>query len=314
MILSVGLTPTVQRTLRFARFVPGEVNRAREVVVTASGKGANVARVVTLLGGTARLVQICGGASGRFVEGELTRQGVACITVWDEDDAPTRTCTTLLPDNGPTTELVEEARPVGAHDLSLLRAAISTGLLEAHALCLSGSLPPGVPPTLYADLLADAHRLGVVALVDTQKAPLAAALAARPFLVKPNLEEAQATLSLPATSDPWADAQEAATRLVAAGATWALVSMGKGGALLFGGTDYWRITPPTLPHVVNPIGSGDSLAAGLLFAHIERGLPVPEAAAFGTACAAANCLTLTSGVVDTGEVERLRGGVRLERI
>src|SRR5690242_2287247 len=126
MILCVGLTPTVQRTQRFTTLTIGAVNRARETLVTASGKGVNVARVVTLLGEQARLVQILGGGSGRFVAETLDREGVPHHTIWDEDDAPTRTCLTILPDDGPATELVEEARPLSVHDLSLIRAACKT--------------------------------------------------------------------------------------------------------------------------------------------------------------------------------------------
>ncbi|RYF78602.1 MAG: hypothetical protein EOO39_00985 [Cytophagaceae bacterium] len=61
-LLVVGLTPTVQRTLCFETFTVGNVNRARETLVTASGKGVNVARVATLLGERVELVQILGGA------------------------------------------------------------------------------------------------------------------------------------------------------------------------------------------------------------------------------------------------------------
>ena len=67
MILCVGLTPTVQRTLFFDAFSVGAVNRARETRTTASGKGVNVARVATGLGESVRLIQILGGDSGRWL-------------------------------------------------------------------------------------------------------------------------------------------------------------------------------------------------------------------------------------------------------
>jgi tagatose 6-phosphate kinase len=315
MLLCVGLTPTVQRTMFFDRFAVGAVNRARETLVTASGKGVNVARVTTLLGEPARLIQILGGDSGRWVAQTLDAEEVPHHTVWADDDAPTRTCTTLLAADGPTTELVEEARSVEPHDVSLLLAACRTALLEAKAVCLSGSLPPGVPPTFYAEVARAAMEVGVPVIADAQKAPLAEVLKQRPFLVKPNREEAAATLGFPLTGDPLADARTAIRSLTNAGARWALVSMGSAGSLLGGdGEDaLWRVTPPRVD-AVNPIGSGDSLAAGTLVAHALRGLPVPEAVAYGTACAAANCLTATSGVVRREDVERLLPQVTLERL
>jgi len=50
VILYVGGTPAMQRTLRFPRLEVGGVNRASEVRVTASGKVVNAARVATVLG------------------------------------------------------------------------------------------------------------------------------------------------------------------------------------------------------------------------------------------------------------------------
>lgn len=313
MILCVGLTPTVQRTLLFSTLTLGEVNRARETFVTASGKGVNVARVLTTLGGDTRLVQVLGGDSGRYVASALHADGIAHDSVQTIDDAPTRTCTTLLSADGPATELVEEARALDSHDIRLLRAAIGTRLLEAETVCLSGSLPPGVDAEFYADIVRDAAAFGTPVIVDAQGAPLKLSLPHRPFLVKPNREEAARTLGFALTNDAGRDARTAIEALTESGARWALVSMGRHGSLLGDGTSLWRIVPPSL-HAVNPIGSGDSLTAGFLFAHFVRGMPVPEACAFGTACGAANCLTPTSGVVDPAQVERLLPQVTLTRL
>jgi fructose-1-phosphate kinase PfkB-like protein len=44
---------------------------------------------------------------------------------------------------------------------------------------------------------------------------------------------------------------------------------------------------------------------GLPLAGVGQGLPLPEAARLGVACAAANCLTPTSGVVDPATIPAL---------
>ncbi len=306
----VGATPTVQRTLRFARLTPGAVNRARETLVTASGKAVNVARVYATLGGDSLLVQFLGGDTGRFVARALESEGVAQENVWVREEAATRTCTTLLTDDdSAATELVEEARPVTPEEVAALAEAALRHIPDARALCLSGSFPRGVPDNFYAELIQAAQAAGIPTLVDAQRAPLRAALAARPFLVKPNREEAAATLGFSLSGDAERDARAAVGALLAAGAEWALVSMGAPGSLLGekrnGGL--WHIASPRV-EVVNPIGSGDSLAAGLLHA-LLRGSPVPEAAVYGTACAAANCLSPTSGVVRPADVAALLPGL-----
>jgi tagatose 6-phosphate kinase len=273
----------------------------------------NVARVLTTLGGTAKLVQIVGGRSGRFLTETLDKEGVPHHSIGAEDDAPTRTCLTLLPEDSPATEIVEEAAPLSPHDAALLMAACKNALWEARAVCCSGSLPQGVRETFYAELVREAHTLNLPVVVDGQKAPLREALREKPFLVKPNREEAATTLGFSLTGNPEADAQTAVQALVEAGAEWALVSMGSKGALLGNATEQWRILSPRV-QAINPIGSGDSLAAGFLFAYSEQGLDVPSAVAWGTAVAAANCLTPTSGVVRPDDVQRLLPQVVYERL
>ncbi len=168
MILCVGGTPAVQRTLLFPSLEVGGVNRAREVRVTASGKAVNAARVVTTVGGPALVATFLGGDAGRFVARRLDMEGVAHHVVWTEDDAPTRTCITLLPDGGPVTELVEEAPPVSERDVAAFEKAVYGRIDVARALCLIGSLPPGVPDHAYAQFAAAARKAGVPVLVDAQ--------------------------------------------------------------------------------------------------------------------------------------------------
>lgn len=313
MILCIGGTPAMQRTLRFKSFTMGGVNRAYELRVTASGKVSNAARVTATLGGEVLAVSFLGGDSGRFVARALQDDGVPCKPVWVEGDAPTRTCVTLIPDNGAVTEVVEEAPPISARDVSTLENAVADHLSRADALCLIGSLPPGVPDDLYSRLTEKASKFGIPTLVDAQHALLSNALASRPFIAKPNLEEAAAALHLPRSGDDEADTCAAVAALTERGAQWALVSTGKTGSILGKSSGKtWRIEPPEVESV-NPIGSGDSMAAGLLYS-LVRGASVPEAAVYGTACAAANVLTPTAGVVHPDDVQALLPRVRLTRL
>ena len=297
VILCVGGTPAMRRTFLFDRLDIGEVNRAREVRVTASGKVTNAARAVTVLGGDA----------GRFVARELEAAGLPHEPVWV--DAPTRVCATVVGESGCATELVEEGGAVSKEKADDLERLALEKLRETGALCLVGSLSPGVPEDLYAVLTKAARDAGVPALVNAQKGLLRAALEAHPFLVKPNLEETANTLDLPLSDDSEADARKAASALREAGAEWALVSTGRAGSVLAGPEGEWRVEPPRV-EVVNPIGSGDVMATGLLRA-LTRGAPVPDAAVYGAACAAANVLTATSGEIYPDDIQELLPRVRL---
>src|SRR3954454_21160683 len=113
MILCLGTTPTVQKTLTFDRVEIDAVNRAKSVLAYASGKSINVAKILHILGRDALAVGILGGDSGEFIRHDLDRMGVRhdFLTV----NPPTRTCTTVVDQSTKTaTELVEESSPVPA--------------------------------------------------------------------------------------------------------------------------------------------------------------------------------------------------------
>ena len=115
MILVVGLSPAWQRTLEFDSLRLGEVNRAKRVSETASGKGVNVARVARQLGAKVRLLTIAGGHRGKLLARELPGARIVPVR------AETRICQTILA--GRATELVEEAGPLQRDEVDrVLRA------------------------------------------------------------------------------------------------------------------------------------------------------------------------------------------------
>ena len=92
------------------RLLEDEVNRAREVTEYASGKGINVARVLTQLGEAALAAGFEGGRRGDFLIEDCARWNVP--TDFVRVTGETRLCTTIIERaSGTVTELVEEAPP-----------------------------------------------------------------------------------------------------------------------------------------------------------------------------------------------------------
>ncbi len=292
-ILCLAVTPAVQRTQFFTTLRPGEVNRIRRTIVTASGKGVNVALALKLLGGQPRLLGFRGGDSGRFMAAEMQRIGITAN--WIEVPAPTRHCHTLIEDDtGCVTELVEEAVPPAPEAWAQFARALDEALDGCEWLAVSGALPPGAPPDALAGFCRAATAHGVKLCVDSQGEPLLHTLVAKPALVKLNTEELERTCRLPDRSP--ASLQIGAEQLQARGAGAVLVTDGAQPARLFEGTRSWTL-PPASVRVVNPIGSGDCVTAGLLHA-LTLGQPLTEAARVGLACGSANAETETSASFD----------------
>lgn len=308
MHICLGTTPTVQQTMIFDRVRIDAVNRASTVLRGASGKPVNVARVLHLLGERARLCVPLGGDTGRFMRQCFDDERIEhrCIEV----AAPTRTCVTLINRaDGTATELVEEPAPLSADDAAAMLTALRQSVGGAAMLILSGSLAPGIGEDFYAECCRAAAAANVPVILDASGPALARALPHRPLLVKPNRVELAATLGKSLDTD--ADLRDAMRLLHDQGAQWVAATMGRDGAMLCDGENFWRI--PAVPiKAISPIGSGDAFAAGLA-AGVARGQSIPDAARLATAAAAANAMVPGSGVLNPSDVQQLLPQVRVER-
>lgn len=169
-------------------------------------------------------------------------------------------------------------------------------------LVLSGSLPLGVPVPAYADLTRLANARGTRVVLDTSGAPLALALEAGVYLVKPSLGELAELAGGPLADE--AGQVAAARRIVADGrAGIVALTLGERGALLISseGTRRVRALPVS---VSSAIGAGDSFLAGLIVA-LRRGERLSEAARLAQAAASATLLTSGTALCDAQDVKRL---------
>ena len=297
MILAAGLTPAWQQIMLFERFVPGEVNRARQVAWCASGKVLNVGIALHHLGAESQTLALTGGSCGQAIQREFARLGVPYRFVTSA--ASTRICTTILDQaTSQTTELVENAAAVRADEIEAFQAAYAHAAARASLVVLTGSLPAGTPATLYRDLL---RQTLVPAILDVRGEELLLALEQSPFLIKPNREELERTIGRPIATD--AELVAAMQELNRRGATWVVVTQGKHAVWATNGDRVYRAEAPAV-QVVNPIACGDCLAAGLAWG-IEQGLPVIEALRLGIAAAGENARQLLPARLDAESV-RLR--------
>lgn len=307
MILCLGTTPTVQRTMVFDHLTSNAVNRAAETRESASGKSLNVARVLHTLGREVLATGFVGGDTGKFILDELSKADIPHSFV---KVAPrTRTCITVIDRHADSnTELVEEPMPVDERAWEDLRQLVDATLWRAEALVLSGSLPPGAPQDFYAQCVRLAGEAKVPVVLDGRGQPLQLALPYHPLVVKPNRPELAATVGMPIDDEP--SLRHAMRRMVEQGAGWVLVTMGAQGAIVSDGKGFWSIPVPRV-QAVNPIGSGDSFAAGIIAALLS-GEAMPQACILGAACAVANTLTPTPGVVQLEDVKRLQSQIQLQ--
>ncbi len=106
---------------------------------------------------------------------------------------------------------------------------------------------------------------------------------------------------------------DAMQQLRESGAQWVVVSDGKRAVWVAGDEGVFRLQPPTVENVVNPIGCGDALAAGMAVA-IDRGDPVLDAVRYGMAAAADRLRLLLPGRVDPARTGAIAEKIAVERV
>jgi 1-phosphofructokinase family hexose kinase len=315
VIVAAGLTPAWQQVMTFDALEPGAVNRARDVVWCSSGKVLNVAIALSRLGAAVETVALVGGPAAEFLEAEFAGLGIP--RRWVAAQAPTRICTTILetgiPDTGVlqaggrTTELVENAGPVTAGELDEFRRVFGRAAAGADLVVLSGSLPQGAPSDYYRQLL---EQTDCRAIVDARGPELLESLARRPFLVKPNRQELAHTLGRPVADD--AALRAAMQELNDRGATWVVVTAGSDPLWASSAGHFFRLRPPAV-RVINPIGSGDSMAAAIAWG-IRQGNDPLQAIRLGVAAGAENAAQKLPGRLDPAAVAERADAVAVDAL
>jgi 1-phosphofructokinase family hexose kinase len=312
MIITVTLNAAIDRTLSVPNFRLGRRHRTVEQRTMAGGKGVNVARTLKSLGQPVIATGFAGGPTGTRIVEQLTEESILNDFVRIRDESRTN-LSVLDPTTGEQTEINERGPSVTSKELELFRDKLLYLAQGAELVVFAGSLPPGVEPGAYAELIRELHKRGVTNIVDTDGEPLRLAVRAEPDVVSPNVLEAEELVGHEFNEDE--DRVIAVREMVQLGAREAIMTVHDGcfaSTLVDGQARLYRVwIEPREP--VASVGSGDAFLAGYVAARYQGSAP-DECLRFGVACGTDSTQQLGAGVIDPRGVERLLGEVQVERL
>jgi 1-phosphofructokinase family hexose kinase len=316
MILTVTLNTAIDKTLAVPNFRLGRRHRTVEQTTMPGGKGVNVARVLKTLGAPVIATGLAGGATGTRLVEQLTQLSVLSDFVRIREESRTNTAV-IDPTTGEQTEINERGPAVSEQEIELFIDKLLY-LAKGASMCVfAGSLPRNVDVDVYAGLIRELKRLGVVTMVDTDGDPLRRAVRAEPDVISPNVLEAEELVGheFNETEDHCIAVRE----MVELGAREAIMTAPDGcyAQMLPAGPGAQpslyrlRVRPGAIePHAT--VGSGDAFLAGFAAARYN-GLGVKECLVHGVACGAESTQHLGAGLIDPGQVARLIAEVDVER-
>jgi 1-phosphofructokinase family hexose kinase len=281
LIVTLTINPAIDRIISIDRLAFEDrayINSSRE---SAGGRGINVSSVIHSFGGETLAVLISGGDSGKRLEGLLGKCGyrIAVVPVQNE----IRTNLTITDKHGLTVNLNEPGPPLAKAEVARIERVVRETLDHASWLMICGSIPPGVPPAFYGELVSMARRKKVKTLVHADGDALREGIAARPTVVSPNQQEAGRLLGQ--TLLTRTHFLEAAERIRQLGADSVVLTLGSRGAVGAFADGLMEAMPPRIDAVC-PIGAGDALMAAYAWAR-ERRSSVADALRWGVAAGTA---------------------------
>lgn len=309
MIYTVTLNPAVDRELTVPALEFNSVLRATAWQVDCGGKGFNVSRMLMALGQPSVALGFAGGRSGELLRDGLAALDIETDFVWVAGE--TRTNVSIVSEAHDHYIKANEPGPaISSEDQARLLAQVQ-GLAQAGDWwVLAGSLPPGVPTTIYADMLVILNEARAKAILDTSGEALQYGCAGRPFLAKPNETELSKLTGLPVGNE--VELVTAVRAVQAMGVGHVVVSLGKAGALLADEDGIVMAAGPKIEEQ-NPIGAGDSMVGGMVWS-LSQGYNVVKALRWGIACGAATASMGGTAVGSRELVESLLPQIQMKTI
>lgn len=303
-IVTVTLNPAIDLTVSLDELRPGEVHRAHTAVSNAGGKGVNVAACLADWGADITATGFLGAGNAHVFELLFRDKGVndGFLRLPGE----TRINVKLTEPGGRTTDINLPGLPMDVELLGRLNDRIKA--LSPKLIVLSGSLPSGLPPAVWADMAGHWQRRGVPVLLDVSGDPLLEALGREtlPFAVKPNRDELAAVMG--AIPDD-ATLLKHARALNQKGIALVVVSLGSEGAL-FVSEEGALYAAPLKVGVVSSVGAGDAMVAGLC-AGIAEDAGLERLARLSTAFAAGKLRKIGPHLPPKQDIEALASAVTI---
>lgn len=310
MIKTVTMNPAVDKTVEIANFRVGAVNRISKVRLDAGGKGINVSKTIKALGGSSLATGILAGRNGDYIKSCLDQSSVDNDFIFVSGE--TRTNLKVVDKLKHTNTDINEPglADVTAEDLSRLERKIFSDMSRDDILVLSGSVPANVAPGIYREWTERACKSGIRVFMDADGELLKEGIKARPYMIKPNIDELEGLLRRKLSGIN--EIVAAGRGLLDSGIELIAVSLGADGAV-FIGRDRVVHAAGISVEVKSTVGAGDAMMASLAYA-MSRGCALEKAAVLSVAAATAKVASPGTKPPELEAVKGYEAQIRLDHL
>jgi 6-phosphofructokinase 2 len=259
LIATITINPSLDQHITVDGMVLDGTNRWSRLHRYAGGKGIDVSRAVHEMGGRTIAYGFIGGPVGRAVEILLDEEGVPFSFTPIERETRTNFIITDSK-SGRQTRIDAPGPHISKSEFERFQRKMLRMRPSPDLIVMGGSLPPGIPGNVYYSIIMEAKTFGVRTILDSEGQWLVEGIKAKPYLVKPNVREAEGLLG---RELPDEDAIiKGALDIVDMGVEIAVISRGREGIIAATDKEVLKAVPPEVK-VKSAVGAGDCTIAGL---------------------------------------------------
>ncbi|MFW9991390.1 MAG: 1-phosphofructokinase family hexose kinase [Candidatus Odinarchaeota archaeon] len=263
-VLTVTLNPALDNTVYLLEFVRGKTNRVEKSTTDPGGKGVNVTKGLLNLNIDSLATGIL-PAAGSDVYLNLLREKDYPNHFLLLPDGKLRQNYKIIEQNGVLTEINEKGEQLSAEVVPYFLHFFSGLLEDCQAVALSGSIPPGLPSTIYQQLIRLAADKSILVALDFSGEPLIEALKlnhSSPVIIHLNREEIE-------EMGVDYDGEEIQVWAREHGINWLVITDGENGGWAVTRASIYKFQPPIV-NVISPVAAGDVLLAALMEGFIYK--------------------------------------------
>ena len=306
MIATITLNPSLDVTITVHGLALDDTNRWTNLRLYAGGKGVDVSRAIHEMGGRTIAFGFIGGSAGRQLEILLDEEGVPYM--FTPIKGETRTNFIITDTKASTQTRIDAPGPrTSKREFERFHRRMTEIHPKPSLVVAGGSVPPSLPVDIYCDIIMEAAEFEVRTILDSEGQWLKDGIKAKPYLIKPNVREAEMLLRRELPNEE--SIVEAALELLETDVEIIVVSAGKDGLVAATKEKIVKAVPPEV-RVRSTVGAGDGAVAGLALKLVHNE-PLIEACRLAVAMGTAAVLTPGTELGHRADVERLLPQVKV---
>ncbi len=271
MVLTVTLNPAIDKILivdsfelhKLHRLKPGEMS-----MVSAGGKGVNIAHTLGRMGDEVIASGFAGGHAGHMLCDAIRKEGITTNFIFTQGS--TRTNISILDRKNETlTEVNDFGQEIPEEDITFFMENYERLLSRVELIAIAGSLPLGISPDIYIEMVDLARDKGKKVMVHTSPKYLPVLIEAQPFFINPDMRSDHSILGKEVDGIDQFIATGQDILYKSPGTEYVIFTHRLENVVVVTQKKAYILRPQNMK-IVNMLGYGDAYLAGFIHAYINK--------------------------------------------